>query len=173
MALVACRECGEQISTEAKLCPKCGVTKPQPKSKKTGIGTWLVVIFLALGVGPLLIAAFNADPTASPATSAKAETPEQKLAREARDKQIVVAMTAAKTIKNNLRDPDSLKWEDARANADGSVLCLEYRAKNGFGGMNRTKAAYLNGKYTETTNAWNKNCTKPLIDVSYFVKNPD
>jgi len=32
MALVACRECGNQVSTEAATCPKCGVSKPQPRS---------------------------------------------------------------------------------------------------------------------------------------------
>lgn len=42
MALVKCKECGEQVSTKAKTCPKCGAKAP----KKTSIFTWLVLIFI-------------------------------------------------------------------------------------------------------------------------------
>jgi hypothetical protein len=31
MALTVCRECGEQISTEAKTCPSCGIKSPARK----------------------------------------------------------------------------------------------------------------------------------------------
>ena len=34
MALVACRECGKKISTEAKSCIGCGVPNPSSKPKK-------------------------------------------------------------------------------------------------------------------------------------------
>jgi hypothetical protein len=40
MALVKCKECGEQISTKAKNCPKCGAVVP----KKTSMVTWIVLI---------------------------------------------------------------------------------------------------------------------------------
>lgn len=40
MALVKCRECGAKISTEAKVCPQCGVAKPD----RTSVGTWLAII---------------------------------------------------------------------------------------------------------------------------------
>src|SRR5690349_15636065 len=35
MALVSCRECGRQVSTEASTCPHCGVPGPssQPREK--------------------------------------------------------------------------------------------------------------------------------------------
>ena len=33
MALVACRECGNEVSTEAKTCPHCGTSKPAMKPK--------------------------------------------------------------------------------------------------------------------------------------------
>jgi len=42
MALVKCKECGEEVSTQAKTCPKCGAKAP----KKTSIFTWLVLIFI-------------------------------------------------------------------------------------------------------------------------------
>ena len=44
MALVKCKECGEQVSTKAKNCPKCGARVP----KKTSLFTWLVLIFIIL-----------------------------------------------------------------------------------------------------------------------------
>ena len=28
MALLPCRECGEQVSTEAATCPRCGIPSP-------------------------------------------------------------------------------------------------------------------------------------------------
>lgn len=40
MALTECGECGQQISKNAKNCPKCGA----PPKKKTSLFTWLVLI---------------------------------------------------------------------------------------------------------------------------------
>lgn len=42
MALVTCQECGEEVSTKAKACPKCGEKAP----KKTSLFTWLVFLFI-------------------------------------------------------------------------------------------------------------------------------
>lgn len=36
MTLSPCRECGEQVSTQAKSCPKCGVPDPSGASSRTG-----------------------------------------------------------------------------------------------------------------------------------------
>jgi hypothetical protein len=46
MALVKCKECGNEVATSAKACPKCGNKMP----KKTGLLTWIVGIFFALVV---------------------------------------------------------------------------------------------------------------------------
>jgi hypothetical protein len=43
MALTTCRECGEQISTEAKTCPSCGIKSPE--RKPIGCLTGLAVAF--------------------------------------------------------------------------------------------------------------------------------
>jgi hypothetical protein len=42
MALVKCKECGLDVSTGAKSCPKCGATVP----KKTSLFTWLVLLLI-------------------------------------------------------------------------------------------------------------------------------
>lgn len=44
MALTKCKECGEEISTKAESCPKCGAKAP----KKTSLFTWLILIFIIL-----------------------------------------------------------------------------------------------------------------------------
>ncbi len=73
MALVKCKECGEQVSTEAKTCPKCGAKAP----KKTSLFTWIVLIFILL-----IIYSANQAPTSSssskPAPSLTAETKKAK-----------------------------------------------------------------------------------------------
>ena len=46
MALKKCKECGEQISTKAEACPKCGAKAP----KKTSAVTWFVLILIIFGV---------------------------------------------------------------------------------------------------------------------------
>ena len=51
MALIACRDCGTEVSTSAKACPKCGAPPPQwtatPFGKmiaKAGLGGVLIVV---------------------------------------------------------------------------------------------------------------------------------
>jgi len=40
MALVKCKECGQEVSQKAGSCPKCGA----PIEKKTSLLTWIVAI---------------------------------------------------------------------------------------------------------------------------------
>ena len=49
MALVPCRECGKEVSDEAKVCPYCGIKTPSKKRHQRGI--ILTVCFLLLAVG--------------------------------------------------------------------------------------------------------------------------
>jgi hypothetical protein len=44
MALVNCKECGQEVSQKAKSCPKCGA----PIKKKTSWVIWVVLIFVVL-----------------------------------------------------------------------------------------------------------------------------
>lgn len=39
MALINCKECGNQVSTQAKNCPTCGAKMP----KQTSVITWIIV----------------------------------------------------------------------------------------------------------------------------------
>ena len=77
-----------------------------------------------------------------------------------RDTAIVVG-----SVKANLRNPESVKWESISANDDASVVCVQYRAQNGFGGMNREIVVYAKGKVSQSAAVWNRHCTKPLNDM--------
>lgn len=78
----------------------------------------------------------------------------------------------ARLIKSNLRDPDSLTWKSIRATEDGGTICIEYFARNGFGGMNNEIAISVNGKKSQSVKDWNKHCLRGLEDfknVKYMV----
>jgi zinc-ribbon domain len=49
MAMIACKECGTEISTTAKACPKCGAVVPRPK-----IWPWVIGVPVALFIALLL-----------------------------------------------------------------------------------------------------------------------
>jgi hypothetical protein len=46
MALQACRECGQQVSTQARRCPHCGAKRPTTNLFWLGARRWLAVIGL-------------------------------------------------------------------------------------------------------------------------------
>ena len=74
-------------------------------------------------------------------------------------KRIRFAKIVAEALRNSLRDPQSLTIEYLGVNKESSIACIEYRAKNGFGGMNRTYAVLKNEKFLfQNADAWNKNC---------------
>lgn len=45
MAMTKCKECGNDLSTRAAACPKCGAAQPKPTSG----ATWLIAILIAIG----------------------------------------------------------------------------------------------------------------------------
>lgn len=51
MAMVKCKECGKEVSTQAQKCPHCGVTKPAIKGRvitgKEIAGA--IIVFLIIG----------------------------------------------------------------------------------------------------------------------------
>ena len=78
------------------------------------------------------------------------------------------ALTAAQKLASQPDGLDGYVWEDIYANTDASVICLSYRAQNGFGGMNREHISFVNGKPSRSTSVWNKKCTGTgFIDLKY------
>ncbi len=70
MALVKCKECGQEVSQKAGSCPKCGA----PIKKKTSVVTWLVTGLLALWFIGILSSKnekLSSSPVPAPTSSSK------------------------------------------------------------------------------------------------------
>jgi len=74
-------------------------------------------------------------------------------------------VSVLKVIKKNLREPDSLVIETVLTNENATVVCAEYRAKNGFGGMTREFIVYANKNLSQSAEVWNKHCLKEMFDM--------
>lgn len=80
MALVKCRECGEQVSTSAKSCPKCGAKPP----RRTSLLTWIVLVFVifmayvAIQTRTTSTSSGNSSARSDSASSGSSQVPAQK-----------------------------------------------------------------------------------------------
>lgn len=155
MALIKCHECRNDVSTEAKSCPKCGAKVRRPTSP-------LTYIFLVL-FGLSLFYIFGATrPDVPPAPP----TPEQLAESAKKETRFQKTRIVAQAIKSSLRDPASLQWDSIGVTDDASVMCFVYRAKNGFNAMTQEFVVHANGKTSQTPAAWNKYCAnKTSIDL--------
>ena len=82
-----------------------------------------------------------------------------------------IAAAEASLIKNAMRNPDSFKLNEVLLMKNGSS-CFEYRAQNGFGGMNVGQAVYSNPTGKLKTNEmggfpslWNKECANQSGEI--------
>ncbi len=124
----------------------------------------LFVAFAAWVIGKL----GNPEPAAPVAAAAPKSATD--LAREASIKADAAAkeirwqkvLGAGGAIRQVMRNPDSIVFEEVRVNQDASIMCFQYRAQNGFGGMNREIMSFVKGNPSQSHAVWNKNCTKPL-----------
>lgn len=158
MALVKCKECGAEVSTKAASCPNCGgPIKPKAKVGCLGAIGLIVVAFILAAVITESINPTKPPPVAAPEQEA------QKKQEQARGARVV---GAGVVLRESLRNPDSVVWESIRANDDASIICFEYRAQNGFGGMNRGSMAFINNTPSQSVQIWNKNCVQPLGGVA-------
>jgi hypothetical protein len=51
MAMAKCRECGREVSSQAKTCPNCGVKRPAAGISKLSIGVLVIFGLGVLGAG--------------------------------------------------------------------------------------------------------------------------
>lgn len=126
MAIAMCRECGKEVSDQAKSCPHCGVSKPVKKS--VGLVQAAIVIAIGLFMVKACIPGTGVQSTpkepASPFGDAN------------------MAKTACKlSLKSVAHDPESIEWIDATdwpTSSDGAGrwrVVMSVRAKNGFGAL--------------------------------------
>jgi hypothetical protein len=174
-----CPRCAESVKAEAQVCRFCGNEfPPMPEREKgssrigKGCGVALVV-FLVLG----LLGAIVGHPKSSDSNSFATENgsdavidPKSEKSKAAEGLIGTTALAAGQALKKSMRNPDSLIIESARTSDDGKLLCVEYRAQNGFGGMNRDYIAYSNGTPKQGAAFWNKHCLKAMRDVTSTVQ---
>lgn len=51
-------------------------------------------------------------------------------------------VTYARSLRGTMRNPESLAFDRVTANGDGTLVCFDYQAQNGFGGVNRERVAF-------------------------------
>jgi hypothetical protein len=159
MALVKCKECGKEVSKSAKKCPHCGYKLKMSFLAKFGLFIFGFVIFGAFVSG----LKWNPEKSRIDPVLTEKKASEKKIEDEALQRKIL-AERFTDAIRKKMRDPNSFEVELIKVNKDATVFCLAYRARNGFGGMNREIAIYKNDKVFRDSDTWNKNCTSNMFD---------
>ena len=91
-------------------------------------------------------------------------------AREASKNASYVAATEAATMtKTMVNDPDSVRFESVRVSDDNRIVCVAFRAANGFGGMRKAKVVYQDMNASTEAASWNSKCLGPMVDQTNYV----
>lgn len=157
--LAECVDCGGKVSRHANSCPHCGRPFGRPRRKSTA-GQFLVLL-VVIGFGAIVVGR----PSGPPRVKTEAEKTEdaQRAAR------IDSTLGVVKAVRQQLRDPDSLKVHQALSSVDGNVVCVAYGAKNGFGGMVREQIVmqFKPEFVSKAASAWNKRCAaQKMFDMT-------
>jgi hypothetical protein len=128
-------------------------------AKKTRKSWWWILLAVFLGV-PLLGRFVNGPPVPA-AAPAPAPVPIALGANKKPDP-VVIAATMQLELRDAMRNPDSFKIEQILAMPNGAT-CYQYRAENGFGGVNRERAVFSGLKFKVSGSdgfsaLWNRNC---------------
>lgn len=99
----------------------------------------------------------------APSNSPTPISPGEQKQKAQDDHQFQFAVAGAKQLMGAMRNPDSFKLSNALLMGNGTV-CYEYRAQNGFGGMNvghavlTEKGAIKTNEMEGGTKLWNHEC---------------
>ena len=125
-SLTSCKSCNLQIAMPASACPGCG------EALRTGtlatLGFWILATPFFLLTLPVFVEGFS--------KGADFVSPEQVQARRESEARFKAAWTRVAAIKSISSDPGSFALESVHVTR-ADVVCIEYRARNGMGGMNR------------------------------------
>jgi len=133
-------------------------------TKKILLGLFgLSVLFHLLGANPSeKTEAVKKEAVTSETPEQKAEQLQKKVEQLQESRRQGLAWAAKTSIKDAARNPDSVSFSFVGVNKDASTVCVEYRAQNGFGGMNQEYIAFHNGKAGKSAEFWNRNCLGKL-----------
>lgn len=143
-----CVKCGaEALSKSARFCATCGKTLPVDRSRTAprdkasdaaGIGCALLIL---LGIPYLIMRQCSTPPPTAEqirADAAKAEE-DQRRGFHCLSGWDGSNASLVQQVKNQLREPDSFEHIETRITPEVNGkhnITMEYRARNGFGGMN-------------------------------------
>jgi ribosomal protein L40E len=159
--MITCAECTSTVSDGAKQCPSCGAPAKRMKAgqpRTMSIGAKIIIGLAVMTAIGIAVQGFSPAPKQSAADV---------VAEKAGDHRDTAALKAAQAIKDNLNDPTSARFDKVLVNADGTLVCMRYRARNGFGALILTQAVVRDGQAEKPANAWHKNCAGvDLYDVT-------
>lgn len=156
MSLVKCKECGGQLSTTATSCPHCGAKTP----KRRGLVSWLILGIIGVGVINITVAMLTKQPV-DPAVQA-----EEKRKQDAVNQLSVALASAQRKVKEQLKDPDSVKFGTVTIGRN-KYVCGHVNAKNSFGAYSGETeflsaepyiTAWINDSSEAFKESWTKNC---------------
>jgi hypothetical protein len=157
-----CSYCAMKIPAEANICPYC---------RKNLGATWGVKIVVGLFLFGAIVNAL------SQGSKDSEDAPRKKV----EDPKLIQAIAGGMTLKKAMRNPDSFKLSSVILMPSGAA-CYEFRAQNGFGGVNVSKAVMsVKGGGLKTNemdgfaSIWNQECadktgTDILDAVEYSLK---
>lgn len=175
MALVKCKECGNQVSTKAKICPKCGATPP----KRTSFLTWSVLVLILL----IVYGSWQQESNLTPEQrTAKAEriqsdnSTSEVISEYEKNKEQVLKETAwigkgKNAVLSKLKDPDSATFKDTyffQGKDNAPMTCGQVNSKNSFGGFvgfqrfvsaGSTELTFLETEVADFEAVWSRYCS--------------
>ena len=158
MSLIVCPDCGTKVSHSAKTCPSCGASAKAiarvQRAPAKQIGRFGKIVIGGAVLGAVAVAAVSIMHEPSPAmhTNTQADALFKQRGQ--------AAMKDAVNLKQSLREPGSLTFDKILTNDDGSLVCISYRARNGFGGMDRDHVTFIAGLGTTSSAVWRKRCAR-------------
>lgn len=124
MAIVTCKECGDEVSTRGKTCPRCGA----PITAGLTVAKVLIPIIIVFSIWLLAEEESKRVATVDHQQSAVDN-------QRARDSLLLVK--GQESVRSALKDPESAKFGQIylNKNKDGlSAVCGEVNSKNSYGG---------------------------------------
>lgn len=158
MALTKCHECGNDVSTQAKACPKCGAKVKKPR--RTHGRLWILLgalLAVSIIVGNITTQT-AADEEASRLAALNPEQRAAEIARQKDESDLSSARFACrKFVEQSLHDPASAQFEDPltypaeKSKKDIYRVQVRLSAKNGF---NATRKFVMDCRLKSAGSSW-------------------